>query len=235
MVLHASAYGVRFREVSTPLRLPPPLRGRVGRGVRRERGRTTSGEMVPNPSLPRARISTALHLASEQAAPLSPTLPRKGGGSPSSPVVALPLRRGVVMRSVHEALADTVSREVSTPLRLPPPLRGRVGRGVRRELASTTPGEIAPNHSRPHARISAALHLASEQAAPLSPTLPRKGGGSPSSPVVALHDVVSALHPREVRTALSFPPPLRGRGRERGKPRRRCVWCDWIGSAPCCR
>ncbi|MGY4474394.1 hypothetical protein ACVILL_001808 [Bradyrhizobium sp. USDA 3364] len=176
-------------EVSTPLRLPPPLRGRGGRGVSRELARMTPGEMAPNHfGASRTLLrGIRLHLASEQAAPLSPTLARKGGGSPTSPVGAL--------RMVRQASAFGVySGEVSTLLRLPPPLRGRVGRGVSRELARMTPGEMAPNHfggSRTLLR-GIRLHLASEQAAPLSPPLPRKGGGSSTSPVAASHDAARA-------------------------------------------
>ena len=46
------------------------------------------------------------------------------------------------MRFVLDALTDAGFSEVSTPLRLPPPLRGRVGRGVRRIHARTTLREI---------------------------------------------------------------------------------------------
>ncbi|MGY3693480.1 hypothetical protein ACVIGA_003560 [Bradyrhizobium sp. USDA 3240] len=84
------------------------------------------------------------------------------------------------------------SSEVSAPLRHPPPLWGRVGRGVSRERARTTSSEIVPDHSQHHARVSEAFRLAAELAAPLSPTLPHKGGGSPTSLAVALDTARSA-------------------------------------------
>ncbi|OCK62341.1 hypothetical protein LMTR3_04270 [Bradyrhizobium sp. LMTR 3] len=72
--------------------------------------------------------------------------------------------------------------EVSTLIRLPPPLRGRVGeRGKPRVLAddmrreySNEPVEVFGEE------VVLALRQPTEQAAPLSLTLPRKGGGNPS-------------------------------------------------------
>ncbi|VIO67718.1 hypothetical protein CI41S_10890 [Bradyrhizobium ivorense] len=213
------------REVSTPLRLPPPLRGRGGRGVSRERGTMTVGEMVPHHVAASRATSRGIRfrLACEQAAPLSPTLPRKGGGSPAAARVALhvatsevgaalsfplPLWERGRVRGSHElrsrlgppltptlshkgrgspATAVVATSKVSTPLRLPPPLRGRVGRGVSRELGTMMVGETVPHHvaaSRAGSR-GIRFQLAAEQAAPLSPTLPRKGGGSPATARVA--------------------------------------------------
>ncbi|MGY3487280.1 hypothetical protein ACVW1C_005163 [Bradyrhizobium sp. USDA 4011] len=75
-------------EGSTLVRLPPPLRGRGG-----ERGkpRVTAHEM-PRRGITKARetiergasVVRTMRLAIEQAAPLSLTLPRKGGGNPSA-------------------------------------------------------------------------------------------------------------------------------------------------------
>ncbi|VIO66483.1 hypothetical protein CI1B_16050 [Bradyrhizobium ivorense] len=244
---------VATSKVSTPLRLPPPLRGRVGRGVSRERGTMTVGEMVPHHVAASRATSRGIRfrLACEQAAPLSPTLPRKGGGSPATARVALhvatsevgaalsfplPLWERGRVRGSHEPrsrlgppLTPTLSHrksglpdlrkstmrnrgrpwlrgrgspatarvalhvatsEVSTPLRLPPPLRGRVGRGVSRERGTMTVGETVPHHFAASRATSRRIgfQLAAEQAAPLSPTLPRKGGGSPATARVALHD-----------------------------------------------
>jgi hypothetical protein len=70
-----------FREVSTLVKLPPPLWGRVG-----ERGkpRALTSEMrrcpvtEPRETLGEESLVFASHRAAEQATPLSLTLPRKG-------------------------------------------------------------------------------------------------------------------------------------------------------------
>ena len=71
-------------EVSTLLRLPPPLRGRVG-----ERGkpRAPTREILRVRSIQLGNANNASAIpasrqSAEQAAPLSLTLPRKGGGNP---------------------------------------------------------------------------------------------------------------------------------------------------------
>ncbi|VIO66384.1 hypothetical protein CI1B_15060 [Bradyrhizobium ivorense] len=73
-------------EVSTLLRLPPPLRGRVG-----ERGKPRAltdeilrARAIQLGSANGASVILASRHPAEQAAPLSLTLPRKGGGYPSA-------------------------------------------------------------------------------------------------------------------------------------------------------
>ena len=76
------------REVSTLVRLPPPLRGRVGeRGKPRAQSKkmrrpciNASGETIDAD----ASAVFATRQAIVQAAPLSLALPRKGGGNPSA-------------------------------------------------------------------------------------------------------------------------------------------------------
>ena len=74
---------MHFREVSTLIRLPPPLRGRVG-----ERGNPRALASAMRRSCLNERCKYSLvfapHRAAEQAVPLSLTLPRKGGGNPSA-------------------------------------------------------------------------------------------------------------------------------------------------------
>src|SRR5205807_2644012 len=76
-----------FRKVSTLVGLPPPLRGRVGeRGKPRAR-RAVISRCCANHSgdVGGTRgIILSIHHTAEQAAPLSLTLPRKGGGNPSA-------------------------------------------------------------------------------------------------------------------------------------------------------
>ncbi|QOZ23273.1 hypothetical protein XH93_06130 [Bradyrhizobium sp. CCBAU 51753] len=66
--------------------------------------------------------------------------------------------------------------EVTTLVGLPPPLRGRVGeRGKPRALTADLPRRINDDHA------VRATRSATEQAAPLSLPLPRKGGGNPAA------------------------------------------------------
>jgi very-short-patch-repair endonuclease len=64
-------------------------------------------------------VANAIRQAAEQAAPLAPTLPRKGGREPFRR-----WRRPDAERYEGEAV---ISREAMTAVGLPPPLRGRVG------------------------------------------------------------------------------------------------------------
>jgi hypothetical protein len=75
-----------LREVSTLIRLPPPLRGRAG-----ERGKPRAladeilrARAIQLGSANDARVTLASRRAAKQAVPLSLTLPRKGGGNPSA-------------------------------------------------------------------------------------------------------------------------------------------------------
>ncbi|VIO67617.1 hypothetical protein CI41S_09880 [Bradyrhizobium ivorense] len=122
-------------EVSTLLRLPPPLRGRVG-----ERGkpRALTDEILRVRAIQLGSangasvILTSRHRA-EQVAPLSLTLPCKGGGNPSAAASLTSETDGAEVLMVQKVVVTR--REVSTPPRLPPPLRGRVGeRGRPRAL-----------------------------------------------------------------------------------------------------
>src|SRR5262249_6935712 len=64
----------------------------------------------------------------------------------------------------------------------------------------------------------AVSHFASARGLPLSPTLPRKGGGSLTGVLTPRHPHHHSSYPASVRDAPAdrFPPPLRGRVRERG-------------------
>ncbi|MET3843271.1 hypothetical protein ABIE49_005349 [Bradyrhizobium sp. OAE829] len=80
-------YGTVLSEVGALFRLPPPLRGRVG-----ERGKPRALAEDARPRCINELCSAiddedsafAMRQAFEQAAPLSLTLPRKGGGNPSA-------------------------------------------------------------------------------------------------------------------------------------------------------
>jgi hypothetical protein len=176
------------REVSTLVRLPPPLWGRVG-----ERGRPRAPDGViarcrANYSSDEidARGDTNLVVlqTAEQATPLSPTLPRKGGGNPSAGA-SLTDRRTVAAARADEKPHEQNLREVSTQLRLPPPLWGRVGERGRPRAPDGVIARCRANYSRDEIDARGDTNLvvlqAAEQATPLSLTLPRKGGGNPSA------------------------------------------------------
>jgi hypothetical protein len=72
-------------EESTLVGLPPPLRGRVGeRGKPRAPIEEMRGQRIKEKMDEDASRVLALRQAIERAAPLSLTLPRKGGGNPSA-------------------------------------------------------------------------------------------------------------------------------------------------------
>ncbi|QOZ38469.1 hypothetical protein XH92_40435 [Bradyrhizobium sp. CCBAU 53421] len=78
------------------------------------------------------------------------------------------------------------SGEVSTPVGLPPPLRGRVGeRGKPQALTSKIERRHINEHCNAVTRRVAIRHTA-EQAAPLSLPLPRKGGGNERAEAASL-------------------------------------------------
>ncbi|MEH2575454.1 hypothetical protein V1278_001460 [Bradyrhizobium sp. AZCC 1577] len=72
-------------EESTLIRLPPPLRGRVGeRGKPRAPIKVVRRQSINERRKMMSEDASASPQTTEQAAPLSLTLPRKGGGNPSA-------------------------------------------------------------------------------------------------------------------------------------------------------
>src|SRR5215204_3244125 len=72
----------------------------------------------------RRRRGEAMMQAAEQAAPLSLTLPRKGGGNPSAGASPTSRNHAELTRRECDARCDEALSEVSALFRLPPPLRG---------------------------------------------------------------------------------------------------------------
>ena len=85
---------VTLSEASTLFGLPPPLRGRVGeRGKPRTRTEDMRRRFTNEPVeiISNEAIFLTMRREIEQAAPLSLTLPRKGGGNPSAGASLTPI------------------------------------------------------------------------------------------------------------------------------------------------
>jgi hypothetical protein len=80
-----SCFGTLRSEASTLVRLPPPMRGRGGEtGQPRAPAEDIRRQCLNGMMGEDASVVLAMRQTIEQAAPLSLTLPRKGGGNPSA-------------------------------------------------------------------------------------------------------------------------------------------------------